>query len=101
MLGFSQQSWPHAGAAVPLRRDTRTGSHPGGRSRSAGAGGAALATHYRLRGLASVDALVAGDSVTVLELNPRPGGSLDAYGAPLASICFAVHVERLPGRPAA
>ena len=30
-------------------------------------------------GLASVDALVAGDSVTVLELNPRPGASLDAY----------------------
>ena len=60
-----------------------------------------LARHYRLRGLASVDALVAGDSVTVIEINLRPGGSLDAYGAALGINLFAVHVERLPGRPGA
>jgi predicted ATP-grasp superfamily ATP-dependent carboligase len=52
----------------------------------------ALATHCRLQGLASVDALVAGDAVRVLELNPRPGGSLDAYGAALGRSLFALHV---------
>ena len=51
-----------------------------------------LAEHYGLRGLASVDALVAGDAVTVLELNPRPGGSLDAYGLALGVNLFALHV---------
>ena len=56
-----------------------------------------LAEHYRLRGLASVDALVAGDAVTVLELNPRPGGSLDAYGAALGVDLFALHVAACRG----
>ena len=51
-----------------------------------------LAVHYRLRGLASVDALVAGDAITVLELNPRPGGSLDAHAAALGANLFALHV---------
>ena len=51
-----------------------------------------LAEHYRLRGLASVDALVAGDAITVLELNPRPGGSLDAHAAALGANLFALHV---------
>jgi predicted ATP-grasp superfamily ATP-dependent carboligase len=51
-----------------------------------------LATHCRLKGLASVDALVAGDTVQVLELNPRPGGSLDAYGTALGRNLFALHV---------
>ncbi len=52
----------------------------------------ALAVHCGLRGLASVDALVAGDTVRVLELNPRPGGSLDAYGTALGLNLFALHV---------
>ena len=56
-----------------------------------------LAEHYRLRGLASVDALVAGDAVTVLELNPRPGGSLDAYGTALGVDLFALHVAACRG----
>ena len=56
-----------------------------------------LAEHYRLRGLASVDALVAGDAVTVLELNPRPGGSLDAYGSALGVNLFALHVAACRG----
>lgn len=45
-----------------------------------------------VRGLASVDALVAGDAVQVLELNPRPGGSLDACAAALGVELFALHV---------
>ena len=60
-----------------------------------------LAERYRLRGLASVDALVAGDDVTVLELNPRPGGSLDAHGAALGINLFALHVSASRGGPLA
>ena len=56
-----------------------------------------LGRHYRLRGLASVDALVAGDDVTVLELNARPGGSMDAYGAALGINLFALHVGACRG----
>jgi predicted ATP-grasp superfamily ATP-dependent carboligase len=52
----------------------------------------ALAGHYRLKGLASIDALVDGDDATVLEINPRPGGSFDAYGAALGANLFAMHV---------
>jgi predicted ATP-grasp superfamily ATP-dependent carboligase len=58
-----------------------------------------LARHYGLRGLASVDALVAGDRVTVLEVNPRPGGSLDAHGAATGINLFALHVALCRGGP--
>lgn len=56
-----------------------------------------LAAHYQLRGLASVDALVAGDVVTILELNPRPGGSLDAFGAAMGTNLFALHAVACRG----
>ena len=58
-----------------------------------------LARHYGLRGLVSVDALVAGDRVTVLEVNPRPGGSMDAYGAALGVNLFALHAAACRGSP--
>jgi predicted ATP-grasp superfamily ATP-dependent carboligase len=52
---------------------------------------AALAEHHGVRGLASVDALVAGDRVAVLEINPRPGASLDAYEQAYAVNLFDLH----------
>ncbi len=92
VLGFSEQ-W-----AAPLR---------GRRFRFAGtaapallspaaaaclaAAAAALVTHYRLVGLVSVDALVAGATATVLEINPRPGASLDAYAGGLGLNLFEAH----------
>ena len=57
-----------------------------------------LATHFELRGLGSVDALVAGDEVTVLEANPRPGAALDAYQGALGLDLFSAHVEACRGR---
>ena len=59
----------------------------------------AIARSFRLEGLASVDALVAGDAVQVLEVNPRPGGSLDAYGAALGVDLFGLHVAACRGAP--
>jgi predicted ATP-grasp superfamily ATP-dependent carboligase len=58
-----------------------------------------LAEHYRLHGLASVDTLVDGHCVTVLELNPRTGGSLDAHGTALGVDLFALHVAACRGGP--
>ena len=59
----------------------------------------AIARSFRLEGLASVDALVAGETVQVLEVNPRPGGSLDAYGAALGVDLFGLHVAACRGAP--
>lgn len=58
----------------------------------------ALVRHHALVGLASVDALVAGDSVTVLEVNPRPGASLDAYSQALGIDLFGLHRAACEGR---
>jgi uncharacterized protein len=53
---------------------------------------------HGIRGLASVDALVQGDEVVVLELNPRPGASLEAYGRAHAVNLFRAHREACAGR---
>jgi predicted ATP-grasp superfamily ATP-dependent carboligase len=50
-----------------------------------------------VRGLASLDALVAGDRVVVLELNPRPGASLEACERCLGVNLFALHHRTCAG----
>ncbi|MFO1048562.1 MAG: ATP-grasp domain-containing protein [Geminicoccaceae bacterium] len=67
---------------------------------------ALLAAALGVRGLVSVDLLVHGDQVSVLELNPRPGASLDAHRRALPIDLFATHVAAcgggmLPTPPAA
>lgn len=97
VLGFSEQ-WPvpgrrfrFAGAAVPARCS--------GLARTRlGEAAMALARHYGIRGLASVDALVDGEQVTVLEVNPRPGASLDAYEQACGTSLFRLHREACAGR---
>ena len=66
-------------------------------ARRASDAAAALAAHYRVRGLASVDLLVHGDEIVVLELNPRPGASLDAQRRSLGCDLFAIHVAACRG----
>jgi predicted ATP-grasp superfamily ATP-dependent carboligase len=64
-----------------------------------------LAAVFRLRGLGSLDFLLDGDTVEVLELNPRPPASLALYprvgaGGPVrAHLRACVHGE-LPPAPA-
>jgi uncharacterized protein len=95
------------GAAVLGTSEQRPASPPGRRFRFGGAvaparltaealarlaeAAAALAKHHGIKGLASVDALVAGDRVTVLEINPRPGASLDAHELACAVNLFDLH----------
>lgn len=101
VLGFSEQwsvpgrRFRFAGAAVPARCSKLARGH-------LGEAAMAVACRYGLRGLASVDALVDGDEVTVLEVNPRPGASLDAYEQACGTSLFRLHREACAGRlPAA
>lgn len=113
VLGFSEQ-WTDAaadrrfrfkGVAVPARLSPAA-------ERRLGEAAAALAVACGLRGLASVDALVAGaERVTVLEVNPRAGASLDAHAGAArdgAAGLFRLHRDacvgaagRPPGAPPA
>jgi predicted ATP-grasp superfamily ATP-dependent carboligase len=43
----------------------------------------ALAAAFGLVGLNSLDMLIEGDDFTILEINPRPGATLDIFDAPL------------------
>jgi predicted ATP-grasp superfamily ATP-dependent carboligase len=92
VLGFSEQ-WSDPG---PGRRFRFAGvAAPAALSPAARAtltaAASALAARYEVRGLASLDALVAGDRVVVLEVNPRPGASLDAYERCYGVNLFALH----------
>lgn len=99
VLGCSEQ-WA---APLPGRRFRFAGTlAPATLSPVAGArladAAEALARHHALVGLVSVDALVAGDAVTILELNPRPGASLDAYAQALGLDLFGLHLAACAGR---
>jgi predicted ATP-grasp superfamily ATP-dependent carboligase len=60
---------------------------------------ALLAVAAGVRGLASVDALATPDGwIDVLEINPRPGASLDAYGHAFGMNLFRLHREACAGR---
>ena len=51
-----------------------------------------------LRGLASLDLLVGDDGFVVLEINPRPGATLDIFDGAGDSSLFALHVASCDGR---
>ena len=56
-----------------------------------------VARHFKLRGLASVDFLIGVDGEPVLiEVNPRPGQSLDVFGGHLPQL-LALHVAACDG----
>ncbi len=50
-----------------------------------------LGNAFRLEGLFSVDALVEQDRLWILEINPRPGASLDAFEMAHGTSLFALH----------
>jgi predicted ATP-grasp superfamily ATP-dependent carboligase len=100
-LGLSEQ-WPSPGS----RRRFRFGGAvapamlPAAVAARLAAAAAALAAHYGIVGLASLDALVAGDELWVLELNPRPGASLDAYERAHGVNLFRFHRAACIAEPA-
>ena len=96
-LGFSAQ-WAHPTPEAPARY--------GGAVRPAGIGprlkrrlcldAESLARHLGLRGLNSADFLIEGDSAWLIEINARPGATLDLFDQPSAPL-FAWHVDACRG----
>jgi len=103
VLGFSEQwtsptaakPWRYGGAVRPARLSPMaTGAMTDTVFR--------LAARFRLKGLNSADFLLDGEVPCLLEVNPRPGGTLDIFAnddAPLLAVHLdAVLHEALPER---
>lgn len=81
----------YGGGAAPLRLPrTLNGSLCGMVTR--------LVEALGLVGLNSADFLVAGPAVHLLEVNPRPGASLDVFDRPPMPPLFGLHLEACAGR---
>ena len=98
LLGFSEQ-WPDPAPRCPFRY--------GGAIRPASPAPAIaaeiascvgrLAAALGLVGLNSADCLVRGDGFHLLEINPRPGATLDVFGQRDCAL-FQLHVDACEGR---
>ncbi|HET6374762.1 MAG TPA: ATP-grasp domain-containing protein, partial [Methylocella sp.] len=97
-IGFSRQ-WAAPAPGAPFRF--------GGSLRPAGLSAEteealrqaaeAIASTCGLRGLNSIDFLADGKDWTLIEINPRPGATLDIFEDPAGSL-FQAHVEACLGR---
>ena len=81
-----------AGVAVPAAISAAAGT----RLRHAAE---TLGSAFGLEGLFSVDALVEKDRLWILEINPRPGASLDAFELAHGTSLFALHAGSFRGGP--
>ncbi|MEG6509357.1 ATP-grasp domain-containing protein [Methyloligella sp. 2.7D] len=104
ILGFSMQwaastsgrLWRYGGAAQPAELDAPIKDAMSGWV-------AQLVSHFGLQGLGSADFLVDREDAQLLEINPRPGATLDIFAAteaPLLSFHLdAVTTRKLPSLP--
>jgi predicted ATP-grasp superfamily ATP-dependent carboligase len=106
VLGFSEQwtapapgrPWRYGGAVRPASL-TETASAEMARA------AVVAARAFGLRGLASADFVLTGNQFYLLEINPRPGATLDIYTGAETPL-FALHVDALlnghlpPSQPA-
>ena len=104
VLGFSEQwaaptphsKWRYGGAAQPAVLSTELKARLTKSTEQ-------VAATFGLKGLGSADFLVDGEEAWLLEINPRPGATLDIFdseAAPLLRIHLAAVLERrLPGNP--
>ncbi|MDA8248967.1 MAG: ATP-grasp domain-containing protein [Rhodospirillales bacterium] len=99
-LGFSEQ-WTAPTAEAPFRYGgaAQPAALTGAQAASLAAAAEGVAASAGVVGLASADFLLRADGFDLLEINPRPGASLDVF---IAAPLFAWHVAscdgRLPGR---
>lgn len=103
VLGFSEQwtapssksLWRYGGAARPAALTPRI-------ARRMSASVRRVARHFKLTGLGSADFLISGEDALLLEVNPRPGATLDIFdgGAPslLELHLCAIREGKLPPR---
>jgi predicted ATP-grasp superfamily ATP-dependent carboligase len=100
MLGFSEQ-WTHPdGAASPYRfggaaRPARLDDRLAGRLSEAVE---SLAPATGLVGLNSADFMMRDDGFDLIEVNPRPGATLDSFDLDDAAPLFRRHLEACRGR---
>ena len=104
MLGFSEQwtaprrgaKWRYGGAAQPAELTETLPAELGRITES-------VAASFKLKGLGSADFLIARDKVMLLEINPRPGATLDNFddeSEPLLHLHLdAILKGRLPRAP--
>ena len=104
VLGFSEQwaapteysKWRYGGAAQPAELSKALKARLTQRTEQA-------AATFGLKGLGSADFLVDGEEAWLLEINPRPGATLDIFDSeacPLLRIHLAAALERqLPDGP--
>jgi len=101
MLGLSRQ-WTDPAPGQPFRYGgaAQPAALPPGQMSMLRTGLDGLTRAFGLRGLNSADLLARDDGFFLLEINPRPGATLDLFPA---SRLFALHVAacngRLPGSP--
>jgi predicted ATP-grasp superfamily ATP-dependent carboligase len=103
VLGFSEQ-WTAPTARSPWRYGgaIRPASLPQAIERQMASAVTALARAFQIKGLASADFLVSDGEALLLEINPRPGATLDLFDSgatPLLRLHMnAVKQGRLPTR---
>jgi predicted ATP-grasp superfamily ATP-dependent carboligase len=97
VLGLSRQ-WPDPTPRHPFRYGGASRPAPVTQARAAeiGAAVARLVSHTGLRGLNSVDFLVREDGFHVLEINPRPGATLDIFAGQQGGL-FRWHLDACRG----
>jgi predicted ATP-grasp superfamily ATP-dependent carboligase len=91
LLGWSSQ-WADPAPGAPWRYGG--GVRPAPAVQGVAALLSALAARFGLAGLNSADFLVRGDQAVLLEINPRPGASLDLFGH---EALFAMHAQACAG----
>ncbi|WP_245259739.1 ATP-grasp domain-containing protein [Methylopila sp. 73B] len=105
LIGFSRQ-WTDPAANAPFRYGGAVGPVPVPSALRSAVDACldGIVAQTGLRGLASLDLLVDGEAFVALEVNPRPGATLDVFDRGPASL-FAAHLEasagRLPAMPSA
>ena len=105
VLGLSEQ-WSDPSPSAPYRYcgAVRPALLSGETEAALSEAAEAVAEEAGLRGLNSIDFLVRTDGWHLIDVNPRPGATLDIFRPAMGSL-FALHVEacagRLPQRPPA
>ena len=101
VLGFSEQ-WAAPAPGAPFRYGgaVRPAALAAAEAAALAAAGARVAAAAGAVGLVSADFLLREDGFDLLEINPRPGASLDVFaGARLFALHVAACEGRLPDRP--
>lgn len=87
----AESPYRYGGAAGPLRCPRRIGERLSGMVTR-------LAAAFGLVGLNSADFLLNGQALHLLEINPRPGASLDVFDRRPMPPLFGLHVDACAGR---